>query len=1140
MRNLKKLFAVILTVAMLASMMIPALAANTYEAEALQLQAINVFAGGPEDLKLDESVTRIQGLAFAIRAAGKDAEALAMEEAEVDAILADWTDADSIPAWGRGYAAYAIKNKITVGLSATENIFGAMQIISGRSLLVFIMKSGMGYADVTTANVIEASVTAGILTAGQAATFGAKEALIRDDAAGILFGAFSTGVNADGSKLIDAYIASGATTLADAAAAGFVTANTMSVEAAKVDTLEVTFAYAVDTADINLAVTKGGNKVDAAAPVWSDGNTVATIKTTAKMTNGTYTVTATSASDEDFELTGTVEITSQYVAEIVILNDVALTGSSDPDNEPNKGDEAYVYYDVLDQYGESLRTSTSILWSFSTTGTDNRSSGKITLSRSDGNAFTYGEKIYITGVYAKTGLSVTKELTVGMKQALDSIEVAGFVKKGTSTILEALPSGFKADTYYMVYTLKDQNGNSYTVTNPIAANEVTFVSDNVLLIKELTKGETTLTIAGDEYNAVFVSPGMSVDKGGEANITAIANKTGNKTVINVVVGEDQILTSFTMSSPSGVLADGEKIEIPFVALDQNGNEIKNFVTIAKQADFNKLSFTTSVGTLTLSEKADGTAKLEYDDIDLGWADSQTTDGIDRIVSLTSVVVGGDTSNLTLNVTDKARPDAIKSVDMDNVLVEKGSDTIYLNGSDDDDYGSSFVFLDQYGREMDEEDSGAFFAATGLKGAEFEGYNFVVRATFKGDTGETGFWTINDTAMTADPDVSKEFEIDFDGTFDKDADTPDYGGVLTIGATGDVVSAKSGFTLKFDIVKYKPTGTGDYVGFENAQAVSSAKNEELTIIDITAVRSFSIDDVNKFYVETAGTAFDTGKLALASDGSDGIDDITDPIGSDLPIGGTEADPDYQHEVKVKGTYNGQSVSIPGDYLSFSSGKLNFDGANAISIKGAELKYSDLYDVKTAQYLRKDATDTVKAVVSYEATSGDAIVVKTLDTISKSIAIADAAPEVTTIEGNDTWTVAPTQTAIGNLADIDGDDKYEVKYKDQYGVEIAVTPTYRITSIVPNAAGYADNNFKVSGNDSSAVNINGAERGDTFVWIIKAGDVTKEVKVTVVADTDANITGNVNNYLDVLVLDKPIPEGDEYGPDGLEAQRINGLE
>ena len=125
------------------------------------------------------------------------------------------------------------------------------------------------------------------------------------------------------------------------------------------------------------------------------------------------------------------------------------------------------------------------------------------------------------------------------------------------------------------------------------------------------------------------------------------------------------------------------------------------------------------------------------------------------------------------------------------------------------------------------------------------------------------------------------------------------------------------------------------------------------------------------------------------------------------------------------------------------------------------------------------------------------------------------------------------------------EYKVKFKDQYGVEIAAADiadlSYRIASIVPNADGYADNNFKVMGNDSLTVNIVGAERGDTFVYIIKAGNVTKEVKVTVIADKEANITGNVNSYLDVLVMDKTnAPSGKDYGPNGLEAQRLNGLQ
>ena len=99
MRNLKRVFAVIITVAMLASLMVPALASVSYLEEAKKLQTIGLFAGTEADLKLDEDVTRIQGLTFAIRAAGKEDEALAMTDEEVEELLAKFNDADDIPFW---------------------------------------------------------------------------------------------------------------------------------------------------------------------------------------------------------------------------------------------------------------------------------------------------------------------------------------------------------------------------------------------------------------------------------------------------------------------------------------------------------------------------------------------------------------------------------------------------------------------------------------------------------------------------------------------------------------------------------------------------------------------------------------------------------------------------------------------------------------------------------------------------------------------------------------------------------------------------------------------------------------------------------------------------------------------------------
>lgn len=1089
MRNLKKLFAVILTVAMIASLMVPALAATQNTEKALKLQAINVMAGTVDDLKLDEDLTRIQALTFAIRAAGKDAEALALTAEEIEEIFEGWVDVNDVADWQKPYIAYAIKEKITAGVGGGR--FASMDRADGPQLLRFLLIAGMGYApeDVTTVNAVELAIKYGILTANEATLFANDYYLIRDEAVVILYGAFMNGVNADGTKLIDAYIASGATTAAAAAEAGFVEANTMVAEATKVNVIKVTFASAVDKADIKFAVTRDGINVATEAPEW-DGSTVATVKTAAKMTAGKYTITATSASDADFEVKASFEIKADEV-NIVISNTVALTGKGTGTGAKD-GELAYVYYDVLDQYGESIRSSTSIQWSASTGSenlNDNRAKGLLTISRSDGKAFTYGEKIYITGVYARTGSSVQAEVSVGMPQALDKVEFAGFLKKGTTDILKTLPAGFKAEAYYLLYNAQDQNGNPIDyVDKPIDDGEVTFISENVMLIEKIKDGERKIVVGGEEYYAVQVWPGMSVDQGGEATITAIANKTGNKSSLNVAVGENQILQSFTMEYPTGLIIDNEDVEIPFTAYDQNGNEIKNFVTLANQTQFNNLTFNASPGSLKLSENDDGTATLKYNDPGVAWDKAESTDGIDRIASLTSIVVGGGTSNLTLRIQDRARPVGIKDIKIADVLVEGGSTTVELDGDNDTE---CFTFVDQYGREMSEEDAYTFFKASEddkLNGLEFEDYVFSIRMTYLGDNGYFN-------GLTKDLQI----EISADDSFTVTADP------IT---ANDVKTAKPGFPFKFEIVKYK-AHAADAENFEDdAQQVSPAKNFEVTIIDISAVRSFSIDDINKFFVSTAKTKFETGQLG-------GLDKNT--VVENI----TGATVETEREVAVKGTYNGKNVDIPAKYLEVSADKFIFDGNKAIDVSTAAIKWSDLYDVKTANFLRKDASDTVKVKVMGE--TGE-----TLDTLSKGIKFSDENRAIDSVTAKDAVTLAPSKTKITiNLANVEED--IDLKAKDQYGDDFDLSgATFKVASVVANADGYAENNFKVSKNDSEEVEIEGAERGDTFTLTVTVGGKSVDVKVTVGADSESYIQDGKNQYRDELVKNV------------LEQQRKDGLQ
>ena len=224
MRNLKKVLAVIMTVAMIASLMVPALAAGSNEDEAIALKTIGLFKGTSDtDLALERTLTRDQGITLVVRILGKEDEALALSEEEISAELAKMADAAAIPGWARPYAAFALKEKITTGVGHNGvTSFDAATPLSGKLFTTLVLRA-LGYVDVDYNNPWDTAVDAGVLTAGQTITL-AKDSIIRDDAVAALYGAVKNGVLADGkTKLLDKLIADGAVDKDAAREAGFIT-----------------------------------------------------------------------------------------------------------------------------------------------------------------------------------------------------------------------------------------------------------------------------------------------------------------------------------------------------------------------------------------------------------------------------------------------------------------------------------------------------------------------------------------------------------------------------------------------------------------------------------------------------------------------------------------------------------------------------------------------------------------------------------------------------------------------------------------------------------------------------------------------------------------------------------------------------
>lgn len=932
-----------------------------------------------------------------------------------------------------------------------------------------------------------------------------------------------------------------------------------SLSATKANELTATFTNAVaSTSAITIKVNKAGSTTAISGTTkWSDDTTSVVFTATANLTAGTYEMTATDSTDATKTTSKTVAVENERVEEIKILNEVALTSKDKK--------TAYIYYDVLNQYGESLKESTTINWTVSSDQTPkiNKAVGKISAKRTDGKDYTYGELLFVTGVYAKNGKSVQKQMSIGMEQSLDTVKTVGFVKDtDKNTILERLPANFQAGQYKMLYETYDQNGNPIDAEEGnITNNNVTFISDNVLLLKNDFKDGGIYTIKGVEYASVTIEPGQYVDKGGEVNITAISNKTGKKTIMNYVIGGTPILKSLVLNQPAEVVADGESHEIPFVATDIDGNQITNYESIVRTT--NTLSLTASDdSTLSVVQKNDGTAKVVWTD-NSKWSlpaktsefdpwGSATYDDIDRSVALTTVVVGGESNNLILQVSDKARPVAVKSAtlrtDATTAIVENDSDVLDL---------SDFVFVDQYGRAMDSDPMKAqainFFKYSLDNGGWNKAY-YGVKAEFnKNNSAFTSNEVVTGAAVivTGSGLASHAANVVNSVTWTSKPLTTVTGNAITVNVEGKEKIE----SVKYSVVSISTTDVTKVgtVAASDFDYVGKALNMSYSVVPMKDVTNISIKSLNKQYISLGLESKASGAEATikAIDLPKSIDSVSGIVNaSDIQVKFG-----YDQKIKLAGSYNGVALVIPSAYATFHANKFNFNGTNSIdtaTLNKSELKLGDFFDASKANFVRKDGSDTISATVSKITTDAFTDYVSAVGANSTeetsltkklqqaapkaSLSFSDASPVPAKVQvAGETTTFNPTNTVLGTgtltlfglNADSDGKQKLDsnksyiikgsVWAEDQYGKPIDertsnITWTYSISDVKENVGDFAhlDKSFSINANDTDAVSVKGAELGDTFVIKYTAsmngGSASASVKVTVGSDVKSRISNS----------------------------------
>ena len=676
-----------------------------------------------------------------------------------------------------------------------------------------------------------------------------------------------------------------------------------------------------------------------------------------------------------------------------------------------------------------------------------------------------------------------------MEQAVDSVKFAGFVSKDAKTKkVESLPKNFTKDTYSLLFTAYDQNGNPYSASD-VKSEDLTFISNNPLLVDSAFKfNDNVYTIDGEDYASVSINPGQYVDKGGEVTITVVANKTGKKTEQVFVIGETALLKSLVLSAPNAVVADGDKdVKIPFVATDVNGNAVTSYETIVRSS--NSLTLTASEGSeLKVKEENDGTAGIYWTDSSdyiKNFKNASAYNDIDRSISLSTIVVGGESNNLILNVSDARRPVAIKSVklndDNNDAIVSGNTATVEITKGND----AQIKYIDQYNADLADDIAEAFFkqAATGF-GTSNDKYVISIKTSKNND-----LLTLP-TDKTYD-DASRKIEF-----------------------SAKEVTTEESVTVRYSIATQNSAG--------NLTDVSKVKSVAYTIVPRTAV-------ANDLTIVTNSSLY-----KLDTDNSDNINGTTIPSGSSIrdDVTGPLTISAGDNKIVVKGkTRNNLTLTLPASaYEVAAKSAINVANGVVTAASSGAIAWYELYDANSAKYTRINATKPIVLTVYKDIDGGT--------TVSKNITISDSASAPASIEFWKDWAAQTAVTLNPSFTEITGPKVYNgtgwsdedkndfsktnghfgIIVKDQYGNimdDPRISVALKVADLTESTTEltHLTNSFTVSNNGSAAgvlanskLKITGAEIGDKFklTATIEGTAVSKDIPVTVGADTEAYVS------------------------------------
>ena len=416
----------------------------------------------------------------------------------------------------------------------------------------------------------------------------------------------------------------------------------------------------------------------------NDAKTEAMLETvTSQIPEGKYTLTYNNGDSVEFEIVKAV------------VKSIALSPSGSAIMSED-GKKAYVYYKVLDQFGNDVTKSPVVNLRVTASDAVVDSRGKLTFTAKDavkGYQLNW-DKISVSIVDINSGVATTALLTVGDKARVVDATYEKIYNISKREIVDSITDADKLVNFKLLFTAKDQYGNDYVVegagkqlvVNLLGTTGVTVDSNNVSVVEY--KGKQYFAYQLKNIGDTATTKVENASRPGEVTIQAVSVNNG-KTVsakFNVVAAS-KVDTLKVWEGNDGIF-NGKKNELGFAAYDANGKEITSWDSLKA---LNDKPFTSDKDRFYFARKGDGKVALYYDLSGdkklsgLSGSDSLSVPAIFRTMT-------DKFTNVTLSVKAQKMPAAITGLKSD---VAKG----VVAGRTLDFKAEDFKYQDQFGNVM---------------------------------------------------------------------------------------------------------------------------------------------------------------------------------------------------------------------------------------------------------------------------------------------------------------------------------------------------------------------------------------------------------------------------------------------------------